>query len=89
MILRRFELRLLEELGYGLTLAHEADSDAPIDPGADYYYVVEHGPRRVSNGAPHHAPDVARISGRTLVALANAEFTEASTLAQPSNSCGA
>lgn len=80
--LRRFELRLLEELGYGLTLEHEADSDAAIDPDADYWYVVEHGPVRHADGREIRAIDPVRLSGRTIVALAAAEFSEGATLAQ-------
>lgn len=37
-LLRRFELGLLEELGYGLGLEHTATGD-PVRPEADYYYL--------------------------------------------------
>ena len=80
--LRRFELKLLEELGYGLTLAHEADSDTLIDPNAEYLYVVERGPVRLTNQHEIRAIDPVKLSGSTIVALANGEFSSASTLAQ-------
>jgi len=37
-ILRRFEWRLLEELGYGFSLSFEGSSGDPIDGQSDYYY---------------------------------------------------
>jgi len=80
--LRRFELRLLEELGYGLTLAHEADSDAAIDPGAEYLYVVERGPVRITNGVEIRAIEPVRLSGLTILALDAAEFSDTTILAQ-------
>jgi DNA repair protein RecO (recombination protein O) len=80
--LRRFELKMLEELGYGLTLTHEADSDAAIDPNADYLYVVERGPVKVTNAAELRALEPVRLAGRTLVALAEGEFPDAAVLAQ-------
>lgn len=62
--LRRFEKRLLEELGYGLSLDREADSGAPIVAEAHYRYVLDRGPLTVDatqTGVP--------ISGRGLLAL--------------------
>jgi DNA repair protein RecO (recombination protein O) len=44
--LRSFEKRLLQELGYALQLAHEADTHAPILPDVSYQYVFERGPVR-------------------------------------------
>ena len=62
--LRRFEKRLLAELGYGLSLDREADSGAPIVAEAHYRYVLDRGPLTVDatqTGVP--------ISGRGLLAL--------------------
>ena len=80
--LRRFELRLLEELGYGLTLAHEADSTVAIDPCAEYLYVVERGPVRMTNGVEIRAIEPVRLSGQTILALNAAEFSDATILMQ-------
>jgi DNA repair protein RecO (recombination protein O) len=80
--LRRFELALLNELGYGLTLDHEADSSTAIDPEGDYLYVVERGPVRVTARQEIRAIDPVALSGRTLHALAAAQFTDAATLAE-------
>jgi DNA repair protein RecO (recombination protein O) len=43
-ILRRFELTLLAEAGYGLSLERDAESGSPLDPAGRYRYVVERGP---------------------------------------------
>src|SRR5688572_15437487 len=42
-LLRSFELRLLENLGYGLQLTHEADSDNPVVAGGWYYLQADGG----------------------------------------------
>lgn len=47
--LRQFEKSLLQELGYGLTLTHDA-AGAPIDPAARYTYRIETGPLRLAAG---------------------------------------
>ena len=44
--LRVFEKRLLQALGYGLQLEHEADSGLPVDQDAWYEYLPERGPVR-------------------------------------------
>ena len=43
MAVRRFELTLLRELGYGLDFAHEAGSGEPLSPTRRYRYVPEAG----------------------------------------------
>jgi DNA repair protein RecO (recombination protein O) len=77
LALRRFELRLLVELGYGLTLSHEAGSDAGLDPATAYEYVLEHGPVPVGAGAPRGP--VCR--GDELLAMARDELAEPEVLA--------
>lgn len=73
--LRRFELRLLSELGYGLSLTHEAESALPLDPGSRYHYVFERGPMPYSaNGDIACYPEV---SGQTLLAMAGETFDDA------------
>jgi DNA repair protein RecO (recombination protein O) len=42
--LRFFEKRLLDELGYGLVLDHDASSGEAIRGDVDYYYVPDLGP---------------------------------------------
>ena len=69
--LRRFEKKLLEELGYGLTLDCEAASGAPIVAEEQYCYVLDRGPLaadRVQTGV--------LISGRGLLALRDGLLTD-------------
>ncbi|MCB1733850.1 MAG: DNA repair protein RecO [Gammaproteobacteria bacterium] len=48
--LRRFEMRLLDALGYGLVLDHEPLNGEAIVPEAAYDYDPHGGPRRTSAG---------------------------------------
>jgi hypothetical protein len=56
--LRRFEKKLLEDLGYGLTLDREAASGAPIVAEERYRYVLDRGPlaRRARPGPAYRSP---------------------------------
>ena len=45
-MLRGFEQRMLQELGYALTLDHDVASGKPIDPSREYFYEIERGPVR-------------------------------------------
>jgi DNA repair protein RecO (recombination protein O) len=49
--LRIFEKRLLEELGWGLDLEHEATGAAPIDASRSYRYALEGGAEPVDGVA--------------------------------------
>src|SRR5262249_6667544 len=71
-VLRRFELRLLAELGYALPLTHDADTGAPVDPEARYYYAFERGPRLMAAEPGRRYP---QVRGATLLALAGLDFT--------------
>jgi DNA repair protein RecO (recombination protein O) len=66
-LLRCFELDLVAALGYALSLTHEADSGAPLEPDARYYYVFDRGPQRE---LPHPGVKLPRVRGATLLALA-------------------
>ena len=78
-VLRGFELKLLAELGYALPLTHEADTGAPVDPGARYYYAFERGPRLTAAEPGKRYP---QIRGTTLLALAGLEFETAEAAAE-------
>jgi DNA repair protein RecO (recombination protein O) len=67
--LRRFEVGMLNELGYGLLLEQEADSGVPVEPEGRYYYEPERGPVPVYGDRPS-------ISGKTLLTLAGQEYGE-------------
>ncbi|QSA98338.1 DNA repair protein RecO [Methylococcus sp. EFPC2] len=60
--LRSFELALLDELGYGPDLLHDAYDGQPVDPGARYAYQAEVGVRRTVH-------ESGSVSGGTLIAL--------------------
>ena len=79
-VLRRFELAMLQELGYAVELAREAGAHRPIEAGVEYFYVVERGPIRATEGdAPSNA---IRLSGQTLMDLECGRFDSPTTAAQ-------
>ena len=78
-ILRRFEMRLLAELGYALPLTHDADTQAPVDPAERYYYVFDRGPRRQLTEPGSRWP---MVSGATLLALAEERYPDAETASE-------
>ena len=74
-VLRGFERRLLNELGYALQLERDAEAGVPIDPLRRYEYLPERGPV-ATNGA---APDELRVTGQTLLDIARDEYSRAQT----------
>jgi DNA repair protein RecO (recombination protein O) len=77
LVLRRFEKRLLQELGYALPLEHEADSSVPIEHDRWYCYVIERGPVRqdgVQTGV--------QLLGKTLLDMMRDDYSDAQTLQQ-------
>ncbi len=76
-VLRRFEMNLLKELGYALTLAHDADSGAAIEPGVPYRYVFERGPVRQKTGQ-----NGVELLGKTLLDMAADDYVDPVTLQQ-------
>jgi len=66
-VLRVFEKRLLEAIGYGLVLTTDAGSGEPVMPERRYRYQVEHGPVMDTSGRGTGIP----IAGQTLLALAD------------------
>jgi DNA repair protein RecO (recombination protein O) len=71
-ILRQFELRLLEELGYAPGLGRDGDTGLSVEAGRSY--VVEPGqlPRRASPGE-----STAAVCGATLLALVGSAVLDA------------
>jgi len=76
IVLRRFELRLLAELGYALTLTHEVATGAPIDPRERYHYAFDRGPQRFAAEPGVRWPVV---RGSALIALAEERYPDAET----------
>lgn len=73
LALRLFEKRLLETLGFGLMLEHEAETGLPIEPQRCYRYVLELGPLPVE--AEANASRGVYL-GATLLALAQESFEQ-------------
>ncbi len=76
-VLRRFELGLLRELGYGLLLDHEAGSDKAIVAKTHYSYVPDRGPV-----AQHNGGNQVQFRGKTLLDLTHEDFSDPITLAE-------
>ena len=72
VVLRRFELQLLECLGYGLVLSGELESGAPIEAEAIYRFYPDQGFRR-ENVDSLSRPQ--QFSGADLLALAENDFS--------------
>jgi DNA repair protein RecO (recombination protein O) len=81
-VLRRFEVRLLAELGYALNLAHDVESGAPIDPVRMYHYVPDRGPRIAANVAREPGARDLVVRGATLLALAANAFPDSEVAAE-------
>ena len=79
-VLRRFELRLLQALGYAVELTREAGTHAPIAAEREYLYVVERGPVPAAEGETR--ADAIRLRGLTLLDLERGRFEDPTTIAQ-------
>jgi DNA repair protein RecO (recombination protein O) len=76
-VLRRFELGLLRELGYGLLLEHEAGAEEAIVSENFYGYIPDRGPIvQRANG------NQVQFRGKTLLDLQREDFTDPQTLAE-------
>lgn len=82
--LRHFEKRLLQELGYALTLDRDVASGDEIHAGHAYHYMVDRGPVRSAGGSPHGggSADQLELSGQTLLDLACDDYSSPVTLQQ-------
>lgn len=75
--LRRFEKRLLGELGYGLMLTHDT-SGVALRPEVRYLYEMESGPRPVTD----FSATAGTISGQTLLDMDAESFGNPVSLAE-------
>ncbi|MGZ8156306.1 MAG: DNA repair protein RecO [Burkholderiales bacterium] len=78
--LRGFEKYLLQELGYALPLAMEADTGVPVEPRACYHYVIERGPVRADAVEP--GENRLELRGKTLLDLIADDYSDPLTLQQ-------
>ena len=74
--LRRFEKSLLAELGYGMTLSHDA-AGRPLDACGQYRYQVERGAVSAED-----AGGGLLLTGKTLLDMGNDDYEDARTLAE-------
>jgi DNA repair protein RecO (recombination protein O) len=70
--LRRFELKLLDELGYSFDLASDATSGAPLSPESWYRYETERG--LVATSGTQRA-EIPVFLGEDLLAMARDDFS--------------
>ncbi len=77
LILRSFERKLLQELGYALSLEHEADHAVPVEPDRWYCYILERGPVRLEDGQSG-----VQLTGKTLLDMARDDYSDTQTLLQ-------
>jgi DNA repair protein RecO (recombination protein O) len=75
-VLRRFELGLLAETGYGLSLEHDAVTGEPLDPRRAYSYAVERGPLPTDGSAAGELV----FSGAELQAIGRCDFSDPASL---------
>ena len=75
-VLRVFEKRLLEEIGFGLVLDHDVQDEAPLQPGRLYRYLPERGPVP----AQGMEGEGVAIQGASLLALARERLEDAIAL---------
>jgi len=78
-VLRRFELRLLRELGYALSLGRDADTGLPLREADPYCYLPERGPVAAGAVPPGSAIE---LRGKTLLDMARDDYGDPVTLAQ-------
>ena len=72
--LRRFEKRLLAEVGYAPLLERDAASGAPIDPSRRYAYEPDRGPMPLNNSSSELS-----VSGQTLLDVAADDYARPQT----------
>ena len=78
-ILRRFEQRMLQELGYALTLDRDVASGKPTDPYGNYSYEIERGPVAWDENNPGHG---LQLKGKTLLDMQQGDYSTAITRQQ-------
>ena len=79
VILRMFEKNLLEQMGFGLNLDHDADSGEPVLAERHYAYHFEHGPVRCQMDPSRQVPV---ISGASLLAFNAGKLETPSSFAE-------
>ncbi len=73
-VLRIFEKKLLNDIGFGAVLDRDVETREPINTEQQYHYLLEKGPVQVSPTAAPLGEHILTISGRTLCALREENF---------------
>lgn len=77
VVLRRFELALLREIGYGLQLHLVAGGGKPVQEDLNYHFDPQQGPRIAESRS-----NAVQFSGRALLAMAADDWSDPSTSTQ-------
>ncbi len=77
-ILRRFELRLLQQLGYAVPLTHNIKDEAVL-ADAQYFYMPEMGPVSLQHDYQENG---VQLSGKTLLDMDKDDYTDVQTQQQ-------
>jgi DNA repair protein RecO (recombination protein O) len=80
VVLRKFEVRLLQELGYALALERSAEDDTAIIPARLYSYVPERGP--LPAGVHGLGDSTVELRGKTLLDMAREDYSDPVTRAE-------
>jgi DNA repair protein RecO (recombination protein O) len=78
LTLRCFEKRMLQELGYALSLETEVGSGKPIVPTQAYRYILERGAMAETPDATQGMP----VDGKTLLDMAADDYSDVNTARQ-------
>ena len=76
-VLRRFEMLLLEELGYGLVLDAEAETGQAVSSEHLYYYIPDQGLKLIQDQT---ADNLHAFSGADIIALTQGQLEQQSVL---------
>ena len=76
-VLRRFEMLLLEELGYGLVLDAEAETGQAVSAKSLYYYIPDQGLKLVQDQT---SDNLNAFSGADIIALTQGQLGQQSVL---------
>jgi DNA repair protein RecO (recombination protein O) len=76
-VLRRFEMLLLEELGYGLVLDAEAEAGQAVSAESLYYYIPDQGLKLIQDQT---ADNFHAFSGADIMALGQGQLEQQSVL---------
>ena len=79
VVLRNFEKHMLEKIGFGMNLDHDADSGEPVMADRYYAYYFEHGPVQCQPGSHRQNPV---ISGSSLLAFNAGELESPRSIAE-------